>query len=53
MNTQHRFDGGRRGPCLRCLERAASDIKKNGGYSKKQLAARARREKEFHNPRLF
>lgn len=43
-NTQHGVSDGRRG---RCLEHDAPQ------YSKKQLADRARREREHQNPELF
>jgi hypothetical protein len=43
-NTQHRVDGGRRGPCL---EHQAE------GPSKKQIAQEKKREKAAMNPRLF
>jgi len=43
-HTQHRVDGGRRGPCL---EHAAT------GPSQKQLAAEKKRKKEAMSPRLF
>lgn len=42
--TQHRVDGGRRGPCL---EHEAAPL------SAKQLAEQKKREKEAKNPRLF
>ena len=46
--TQHRVDGGRRGPCLN------SHAKVNEpGESKKQEAARIAREKQQQNPSLF
>jgi hypothetical protein len=43
-DTQHRVDGGRRGPCLE---------HGSGGPSKKQLAAKEKREKRAMNPGLF
>ncbi len=42
--TQHRVDGGRRGPCL---EHDAPE------FSKMQLARRRKAERAKQNPRLF
>lgn len=47
--TQHRVDGGRRGPCL---EHESTGFQ-NTGLSKKQIDARKKRDKEKQNPRLF
>jgi hypothetical protein len=52
-DTQHRVDGGRRGPCLACLEKQLAEIRETGGLSKKQIADRKKKQKEFQNPRLF
>lgn len=51
--TQHRVDGGRRGPCLVCMKKAEERIAADGGYSKAQLAKREKNEKARQNPMLF
>jgi ribosomal protein L44E len=49
--TQHRVDGGRRGPCLTCMAKREKQNEieriKNG------VADEAEREKEQQNPKLF
>lgn len=49
-DTQHRVDGGRKGPCLSCIARLEA-----GGpqLSKKQERSRRDAEHERQNPRLF
>jgi hypothetical protein len=49
-DTQHRVDGGRRGPCLECLARLDAA---GAQLSKAQLARRKKAEKARQNPSLF
>jgi hypothetical protein len=51
--TQHRVEGGRRGPCLTCIAKAEEKIAADGGWSKAQLAKRKKNEQERQNPKLF
>ena len=47
--TQHRVDGGRRGPCLECLSKPVD----GDGLSKSQRERRRKAEEQRQNPGLF
>ena len=45
--TQHRVDGGRRGPCLACIARREEETKA------RQKKEAEQKEQEARSPRLF
>ncbi len=49
--TQHRVDGGRRGPCLPCMVRQEERIKVQ--RIREGLKKEQREEREKQNPTLF
>jgi hypothetical protein len=49
--TQHRIDGGRRGPCLKCLAKRERDSEFQ--RIKEGIEETEKREREQENPKLF
>lgn len=49
--TQHRVDGGRRGPCLQCIKKR--EIQNEANRIRRGLEAEQREEREKQNPKLF
>ena len=49
--TQHRVDGGRRGPCLDCI--AQREVESEAEHLRQEKAEEERKEQERQNPRLF
>ena len=50
-DTQHRVDGGRRGPCLECIRKL--EIKNEFERIKKGIEEEQREEEKRKNPTLF
>ena len=49
--TQHRVDGGRRGPCLDCILKRK--VESEAEHLRQKKAEEERVEQERQNPRLF
>lgn len=50
-DTQHRVDGGRRGPCLECIRKL--ELKNEFERIKKGIEEEERAEHDRMNPKLF
>ncbi len=50
-DTQHRVDGGRRGPCLECLKKL--EIENEAERLRRGIEQELREENERKNPRMF
>jgi len=50
-DTQHRVDGGRRGPCLECIKRL--ELQNEFERIKKGIEEEERQTREKQNPKLF
>ncbi len=49
--TQHRVDGGRRGPCLECMKKR--EIQNQADRIKRGLEEEQQKEEAERNPKLF